>query len=72
MKLFGCLLTTDMQTPPLRSGHLDIRDALCAKKNEGLKISYHIISRLDAAAFQNRRFGRPKIQLSPEVAKFAG
>ena len=36
------------------------------------KISYRIISRLDAADVQKGRFGRPKIQLSSKVAKFAG
>ena len=30
-----------MQTPP-KSGHLDIKDAQCAKKNDGRKISYRI------------------------------
>ena len=50
--------------PPLRSGHLDIKDAQCPKKNDGSKISYHIISRLG-------RFERPKIKLSSKLAKFA-
>ena len=50
--------------PPFRSGHLDIKDAQCAEKNNGRKISYRNISRLDAAAAQKRRFEHPKIQLS--------
>ena len=41
-------------------------------KNDGRKISYHIISRLGAATVQKGRFVRPKIQLSLKVAKFAG
>ena len=28
--------------PPLRSGHLDIKDAKCAKKNDGREISYRV------------------------------
>ena len=45
-----------MQTPPpLRSGHLDIKDAQCAKKNYARKISYHIISRLGAAGVLGAR-----------------
>ena len=32
--------------PPLRSGHLEIKDAQCAENNDGRKISYHIIPRL--------------------------
>ena len=55
----------------LRSGHLDIKDAQCAKKKGGRKISYHIISRLGAAVVQKGRFGRPKIHLSSKVAIFA-
>ena len=27
---------------PLRSGHLDIKDAQCANKNDGRKISYRV------------------------------
>ena len=59
----GCYPTIDMQTPLLRSGHLDTKDAQCAKKNDGRKIPHHIISRLGAAGIQKGRFGRPKIQL---------
>ena len=32
-------------SPPLRIGHLDIKDAQCPKNIDGRKISYHIISR---------------------------
>ena len=33
----------DMQTPsPLRSGHLDIKDAQCAENKDGRKISYRV------------------------------
>ena len=32
--------------PPLKSGHLGIKDAQCAKNNDGRKISCHIILRL--------------------------
>ena len=42
------------------------------QKNEERKIAYYIISRLEATAVQKGRFGRPKIQLSPKVAKWAG
>ena len=48
----GCFPTKDMQTTHLRSGHLDIKDAQCAKYKDGRKISYHIISRLGAAGVQ--------------------
>ena len=41
----------------------------CAKNKDGHKISYHIISRLGAAAVQKGRFGCPKIKLSSKVAK---
>ena len=67
----------DMQTPPplpippLRSGHLDIKDAQWAKKNDGWEISYLITWRLFATGVQKGRFGCPKIQLSLKVAKFA-
>ena len=47
----GCFLTKDMQTPPLRSSHLDIKYAQCAKKNYGRKVSDHV-------AFEHR--GHPK------------
>ena len=41
----GHFTNKDMQTPspPLRSDHLDIKVVKCAKKNDGRKISYHII-----------------------------
>ena len=58
---FGCFPTTDLQTLPLRSGHLDIKDTQCAKKNDGRKTSYRIILRLAAA-------GAPNIQLSSKKA----
>ena len=58
--------------PPLRSGHLDIKDAQCAEIKEGRKISYHIISRLGAEGVQKWRFGRPKIHFFSKMAKFAG
>ena len=60
-----------MQTPPLRSGHLDIKDGQCAETKDVLKISYHIISRLGTVGVQKGRFGRPKIKFSSKVAKFA-
>ena len=62
----------DVQTPHLRSDHLDIKDAQCAKKNDGRKISYHIISRLSIAGSQTRPNSAPKLRLSSEVVKFAG
>ena len=62
-----------MQTPPpFRSGHLDIRGAQSANKNDGLKISHHIILRLGTTGVKKQRFGRSKLQHSSEVAKFAG
>ena len=57
---------------PLKSGHLDIRDAQCANKNDRRKISYHIISRLGAMGRLKERFRHPNIQLSSQVAKSAG
>ena len=49
----GCFPSKDMQTPPpppVRSGHLDMKDAHCAETKDVLKKSYHIISRLGAWA----------------------
>ena len=43
---------TDLTQNPLRSGHLDTRDAQSAKKNSGSKISYHIKSSLGATGAQ--------------------
>ena len=69
----GCFPTTDMQTPSsLTSGHLDMKDAQRAKKNYGRKISYHIISRLGAAAVQKGSFGRPKIKFIQQSPNFQG
>ena len=42
--LFSNYRYTD--TPPLRSGHLDPKDAQSVKKNDGRKISYYIISKI--------------------------
>ena len=67
----GLLPSSGYADPPIRSGHLDIKDAQCDKKNDGRKTSCHIISRLGAAAVQKGRFGRPKIQLSSKVTQFA-
>ena len=50
--------------PPLRRGHLDIKDAQWPKKIDGCKISYHIISRLGATVAQMRPNGTPEIQFS--------
>ena len=73
----GCFPSTNMQTPlPIPSGvpssEIRIKDAQCPKKNDERKISYHIISHLGAAGVHKGRFGRPIIQLSSKVAKFAG
>ena len=69
----GCFSTKDMQTsPPLRSGHLDIKDAQCAKTKEVLKKPYHIISRFRVMSVKKERYDRPKIKFSSIVAKFAG
>ena len=57
--------------PTLRSSHLDIKYAQCAENKDGHKISYHIISRLDAMSNQMGRFGSLKIKFSSKVAKFA-
>ena len=61
----------DKQTPSLRSDHLNINDAQCAENKDGLKISYHIITCLGTTGVQKGRFGRPKVQFSSKVAKFA-
>ena len=72
----GCFPTTDMQTsPPLTSGHLDIKYAQCAKKNLGA--IFHIaLYRVWASQAHKRASLRPndapKEQLSSKVAKFAG
>ena len=52
-------LWDDFQIPHLFSGHLDIKDVHCAKKNYGRLVSYHIISRLGATRVQKGRFGNP-------------
>ena len=57
--------------PPLKGGHLDIKDTQCAENKDGRTISYHIISRLGAAGVQKGPSRRPKIQFSSKVAKFA-
>ena len=41
-------------------------------QNNERKISHHIISRLGATNVPKGRFGRPKLQLSSKMAKFAG
>ena len=38
----GPVPTNDTQTPPLRRGHLDIKDAQCAENEDGRKISYRV------------------------------
>ena len=45
---------------PLRSGHLDIKDAQCAETKDVLKMSYHIISRLGIMGIQKECFRHPK------------
>ena len=62
----------DMQTLPLRSGHFDIKDAQYAENKDGRKNSFHIISRLGAVGVQKGRYGRPKLQISSKMTKFAG
>ena len=57
--------------PPLKGGHLDIKDTQCAENKNGRTISYHIISRLGAACVQKERFGRPEIQHFSKLAKLA-
>ena len=37
-----CFQTKDIQSLPLRNGHLDIKDAQCDENKEGCKISYHV------------------------------
>ena len=44
--IYGRFPTMNMQTPSLRSSHLDIKDVQCAETKDVLKISYQIISRL--------------------------
>ena len=53
----GYFPTNDAQTHPLRSGHLDIRDAECAKKMMGAKLK----KKLGAAGLQKVRFGHSKM-----------
>ena len=52
----------DMQTPPLRSGQLNIRDAQCTERKDVLKKSYHIISRFCVMGVQKMRKKFKKIQ----------
>ena len=44
MDLLDTVTTKDMLTPPVRSGHLDIKDAQCAETKDVLKKSHHIIA----------------------------
>ena len=57
-----CQLRICRHPPPLRSSHLEIKDAQCAKKSDWRKILYHIIPRLGAADVQKVRFGHQKNQ----------
>ena len=59
----GYFPTTDMQTHPLGRDHLDIKDAKCPKENYGRQISYHIISRLGAAAVQMLKCSKRHVEL---------
>ena len=43
--------------PPLKSGHLDIKDVQCAENKDGRKISCHIISGWDVTGVKKARFG---------------
>ena len=66
-KMCGCFPTKDMQTPhppSFKIGHHDINDAQCAETK--------ILSRFRVMGIQKGRYGRPIIQFSPKVAKFAG
>ena len=47
----------DKQTPSLRSDHLNINDAQCAENKDGLKIVFHIISRLGATGVKRGVLG---------------
>ena len=58
-----------MQTLPLRSGHLDIKDAQCAKKIMGVNLMSHHIA-FGAVGVQKERL--KKIQFFSKVAKFTG
>ena len=42
MKIYGLFPNCGSADPPLKSGHLQIKDAQCAKKSDGRKISYRI------------------------------
>ena len=57
--------------PPLRSDNLDMKDAQCAETKDERKISYHVISRLDAMGVQKGRFWPLEFILFSKVAKFA-
>ena len=66
-------LDNDMQTHlslsyPIKSGYIGIKDAQYAENKDGGKI-HHIGFRRRGR--QKGRFGRPKIQFSSKVAKFA-
>ena len=64
--------------PPLRSGHLDIRDAQCAETKDRLKILHHFIrvwalwaskrGVLSTQKFKFKTFGRPKRPLWTPIA----
>ena len=61
-----------MPLPPLRSGHLNVKDAQCAETKDVLKKSYHIMSSFQVMGVQKGRFGRPKVKFSLKLAKFTG
>ena len=63
-ELNDCFPTTDKQTPtPLHKWPSRHKQCAMYKKNDGRKISHHIISRLGATVVQKGRFKHPKIQL---------
>ena len=58
--IYGRFPTMNMQTPSLRSSHLDIKDVQCAETKDVLKILYHVISCLGAVGVQIVVFGAQK------------
>ena len=58
-------------SPPLKSDHLDIKDAQSAENKDEMKKSYHTSSRFWVMGDQKVKKDAQKIKFSSEVVKFA-
>ena len=68
----GFFPTKDMQTPPLRSGHLCIKDAQYAQTKEKLYLRFFRYLVFELLASKRLTKDSQKIRFSSNVAKFTG